>query len=102
MCRAGQKVKGEEMISRKTEELQAVMDKLKSIIKNKQSIEVKVDSTTLAHFHDAVLLTKILREKATNLDSLKNNLDEVASEVAEMNADYHSEAEDLVYCVFDS
>lgn len=90
------------MISRQTEDLQTVMAKLKPIIENKQSIEVTIDSNTLGHLHDAILLTKMIRERATNINKLKTAVDEVSSEIAEMNADYYSEAEDLAYCVFDA
>ena len=90
------------MISRKAEDVQTVIEKLRSIIKTKQSIETTIGSNTLAHLHDAILLSKILREKVTTLNSLKADYSDLSAEVSEMHADYLSEAEDLVYCVFDA
>ena len=85
------------MLSRSTEDLQTVLDKLKTIIENKQTINVTIDTNTLGHFHDAILLSKLIIDKANTLSEQKT-----IGEVAEMNFDYYSESEDLTYCLFDA
>lgn len=89
------------MLSRSTEDLQLVMDKLRTIIENKQTINVTIDTNTSGHFHDALLLSKLIIDKANTLIEQKT-IDEVADDVAEMNFDYYSESEDLTYCLFDA
>lgn len=89
------------MLSRSIEDLQVVMDKLKTIIENKQTINITIDTNTLRHFHDALLLSKLIIDKASTL-SKQNTINEIADDVAEMNADYYSESEDLTYFLFDA
>lgn len=88
------------MIARKTEDLETVMEKLRTIIENKQTVQLNIGTSTLGHFHDAVLLTKVFGDKVLNVRP-KTDLEALSEEVAELRADYISEAEDLIYCLFD-
>ena len=88
------------MIARKTEDLETVMEKLRTIIENKQTVQLNIDTSALGHFHDAVLLTKVFGDKVLNVRP-KTDLEALSEEVAELRADYISEAEDLIYCLFD-
>ena len=92
------------MIFTKVEELQKGMDILKPIIENHKSIQVTLDWTALANVHESLLLSKMIYDRAlkekvkdTSAETMIKLGRKIASEMAEVNADIHSEAESLVY-----
>ena len=91
------------MIFRKVEELQKGMDTLIPIIEDHKSIQITLDWTALANIHESLLLSKMIYDRASKekvKDTSANNMiklgRKIASEMAEVNADIHSEAESLV------
>ena len=85
------------MLCRTKRELQKLMNTLRNHIENRESIQITIDSSSIGHLHDSILLSKIAIEKYAKESLTKEEI----SDLREMNLDCYSEMENVIYSIID-
>ena len=84
------------MIIRKSEELEKLMDKLGEYVESKQAVSVIMDWHTIAHFHDVLFLSKMIKDKLeTSKELTKKDFDMLL----ETDAECSSEMTSVIYSI---